>query len=264
MLIDSHCHLASSTFEGRHAEVVEQAVEAGVGRLVTIGTDLEDSQRCVELAENFSEVYATVGIHPGSVHEMEDPDWLTVIRELAGHPKVVAIGEIGTDYFHPPAEGWTLQRLKATQEAFYIAQLELAAELGKNVVIHNRDSWEDTVRLIQRFHGRLRAVFHCYIGQWEEARPLVEKGHLISFTGIATFKNAPVVRAAATEAPLDSFMVETDSPYLAPEPHRGKRCHPAYTADTARAIARFREIEFEVLAEATTRTAETFYGIAGA
>lgn len=259
MLIDSHCHLASPTLAEEIDDLVQRAVEAGVTRLVTIGTDLDDGATCLEFAEHYPEVYAAVGIHPTSVTEIEAEDWLEQIERMAAHPKVVAIGEIGLDYYHDPPEGWTFEAYQQRQKDFLRQQLELASRLGKNVVVHNRNSWEDTVEAVLPYSDRLRAVFHCHTGSWESARPLIEANHLISFTGIATFKSAKEVREAATQAEKGHFMVETDAPYLSPAPHRGKRCEPAFVRHTAEAIADFRGESLEALAAHTTATGEAFF-----
>jgi TatD DNase family protein len=231
--------------------------------MVTIGTDLEDSVRCVELANAHAQVFAAVGVHPCSVHEIEATDWLDQIRRLATDPKVAAIGEIGLDYFHPAPDGWTEERYHARQAEFFTAQLELAAETGLNIVVHQRDRgdrcWEDIQRLVAPFHGKLRAVFHCFTHSWEAAQPLVEQGHLISFTGITTFNSAKEMQACATAATVGSFMLETDAPYLAPAPHRGKRCEPAFTSHTAEFIAKLRGVSLAQLAEETEHTANAFF-----
>ncbi len=262
-ITDSHCHLCSGQFRGDVGEVVGRATEAGVARMVTIGTDLEDGPRCVELAREHPPVYAAVGVHPCSVTEIETDDWLAQIRELAGRPKVVAIGEIGLDYFHPAPEGWSEGDYHRRQAEFFTAQLGLAAELGLNVVVHQRDRgnrcWPDILRLIEPFHGKLRAVFHCFTHGWEAAHPLVELGHLISFTGIVTYKSAGQMQACAAAASSGSFMVETDAPYLAPVPHRGGRCEPAHSRDTAEFIAALRGTGAAELAAETEKTADSFF-----
>ena len=256
-LTDSHCHLASYKFPDDGPEldaIIDNSIAAGVTRMVSIGTDLDDSPACVALADKYDSVYAAVGIHPCSVHEIEADDWLDQIRTFANSsPKVAAIGEIGLDYFHPAPKGWTEDAYRARQAEFFQAQLALAAELNLNVVVHQRDRgntcWPD----------KLRAVFHCFIHDWSEAQPMIDKGHLISFTGIVTYKSAPEIQACATDAAPGSFMVETDAPYLTPVPHRGQRCEPAHTRHTAEKIAELRNIPLEQLATETTRTAQNFF-----
>lgn len=259
MLVDSHCHLASPSLREDSDGVVERALAQGVERLVTIGTDLEDGEICLRLAERHDCVHAAVGIHPTSVTGIEADDWLEQVERLAAHPKVVALGEIGLDYYHDPPDGWTFEAYQARQKEFLTRQLDLAARLKMNVVVHNRNSWEDTVAAVLPYSGRLRAVFHCHTGTWQSALPLIEADHLISFTGIATFKSAHEVRQAATEATAGRFMVETDAPYLSPVPHRGKPCEPAYVRHTAEAIASFRGESLETLVAHTTTTTEAFF-----
>ncbi len=263
MLTDSHCHLTSRQFKDDAASAIARAVEGGVARMVTIGTDLEDSPRCIELAAQHDSVYAAVGVHPCSVTEIEEADWLEQIRALAQQPKVVAIGEIGLDYFHPAPKGWSEDDYKARQAEFFTAQLQLAAELGLNVVVHQRDKgdrcWPDILELLEPFHGKLRAVFHCFTHPWAAAAPLVDKGHLISFTGIVTYKSAAEMQQCATDAATGSFMVETDAPYLTPVPHRGKQCEPAFTMHTAEHIANLRGMSVEDLALETETTADSFF-----
>ncbi len=260
MLVDTHCHLASPSLAPEIEAIVERAHAQGVTRMVTIGTDLEDCQTCVDFADRFPEIYAAVGVHPTSVTDVTAEDWLAQIEELAAHPKVVAIGEIGLDYYHDPPEGWTFEDYQNRQKTFLTAQLDLAVALGKNVVIHNRESWEDTVAAVLPYSGKLRAVFHCHTSSWETAEPLIAQDHLISFTGIATFKSAKIVRQAAIDAQAGKFMLETDAPYLAPTPYRGKRCEPAYVRHTAETIAAARGEALEKLAAHTSRTAEAFFG----
>lgn len=266
-LIDSHCHLASYKFADEGPEldaVIQRAADAGVTRMVSIGTDLVDSPACIALAEKYPSVYAAVGIHPCSVTEIDAEDWLDQIRAFAkSSPRVAAIGEIGLDYFHPAPDGWTEDAYRTRQAEFFQAQLALAAELGLNVIIHQRDKmntcWPDILRIMEPWHGKLRAVFHCFLHSWEEAKKVVAKGHLISFTGIATYKSAQDMQQCATDAVPGSFMVETDAPYLAPVPHRGQRCEPAHTRHTAEHIAGLRNISLEQLATETTQTANDFF-----
>lgn len=265
MLIDTHAHLAAKQFCDDLPEVIQHSLDAGVTRIISIGTDLEDSRRNIEIAEQFDSVYATVGIHPTSIHEITDENWLQQIRDWTKHPKVVAIGEIGLDYFHPPRDGSSTSAWRDQQVKFFRAQLDLAAELHLPVVIHQRDKngesdcRTDLLNIISDYEKRVQAVFHCFTGSLEQAQAFLDQGHLISFTGIATFSSAKDLQANASQAPEDCFMVETDSPYLAPVPFRGKRCEPAYTKHTAEHIASLRGISLEELAALTTANAERFF-----
>lgn len=280
-LIETHAHLDYPDFEADLEEVIARAKDASVTRIISIGTGLESSRRAVALAERFPNVYAVVGIHPTNVVD-EGLEFLPALRELALHPKVVAIGETGIDYHHIPEElqpaevapvdsalsaqsSGDQERLiaegawKAAQADAFRMQLDLAVELGLNVVIHQRSSWTDTLEVLRDYTGRVRGVFHCFGGTPEEAAEVAALGHLVSFTGIITFKNAEQVRATAAAVSVDGYMVETDCPYLAPVPHRGKRAEPAHTRLVAEKIAEVRGVSVEEVAMATTATAEAFF-----
>jgi TatD DNase family protein len=280
-LIETHAHLDYPDFAPDLEGVISRAAEAGVTRIISIGTGLESSRRAVALAERFPNVFAVVGIHPTNVTE-EGLDFLPALGELARHPKVVAIGETGIDYHHLPEELQSpkvadvdsallaqshgdQERLiaegawKSAQADAFRMQLDLAVELGLNVVIHQRSAWEDTLEVLRPYTGKLRGVFHCFGGTPEETAEVAALGHLVSFTGIITFKNAEQVRLTAAAVASDGYMVETDCPYLAPVPYRGKRAEPAHTRLVAEKIAEVRGISLDEVAEATTRTAEGFF-----
>src|ERR1041385_6450174 len=251
MLIDTHAHLDFPDFANDLEDVLRHAEKADVKRIITIGTSIESSRRAIALAEQYPSVYAAIGVHPSHVEKAED-DVITPLRELAKNPRVVAIGETGLDYHHLPSEKVAKEEqvqvmtalrtetdeeieaqirdgaYKSKQASLFQQQLDLGVELGLNVVIHQRDAWEDTLEIVRPYSGRLRGVFHCFGGTLEQANEVLDLGHLVSFTGIVTFKNGKQVREVAASVPLDSFMVETDCPYLAPVPYRGKRCEPAY------------------------------------
>ena len=282
MLIDTHAHLDYPDYVPDLEAVIGRSSEAGVTRIITIGTGIESSRRSLALAERFPHVFAVVGIHPTNVFE-EGLDFLPLLRELARHPKVVAIGETGIDYHHVPEAlkqtsatadlDASLQAQSTSDQEYCIAegawknaqadafamQLDLAVELGLNVVIHQRSSWEDTLKILRPYTGKVRGVFHCFGGTPEEAAEVLALGHLVSFTGIITFKNATQVRTTAAAVPEDGYMVETDCPYLAPVPYRGKRAEPAHTRLVAGQIAEVRGLTLEEVAAATTRTAEAFF-----
>lgn len=264
MLTDTHAHLDSRQLRDELPAVLDRAMAAGVTRVVAIGCDIPSSRACLELADTFPQVWATVGVHPCYVTEVTEPDWLAQLETMAAHPRCVALGEMGLDYYHNPPEGWSVADYRLRQQSFFDAQLELAAKAGKNVVVHQRDRsgldcWRDIVKQVTPFHGRVQAVFHCWILPWAEAAPVVAQGHLISFTGIATYPKAPEVHEAAAAVPDGSFMLETDSPYIAPVPHRGQRNEPAYVRHTAERIAALRGVSLEHLAAATGRTADAFF-----
>ncbi len=257
MLIDTHAHLDFPEFEGEIDAILARAEQAGVTRIITIGTGVESSRRAVELAERHPQLYAAVGIHPGAALE-EPADAVAALRPLCASPRVVAIGEIGLDHYRLPATGG--EALKAAQETLFRQQLDLAAEHGLNAVIHQRgDCFEPAFRLLAPYLGQIRAVFHCFGGTPETASRVVEAGCLVSFTGIVTFKNAPLMQACAAAVPEGSYMIETDAPYLAPVPYRGQRCEPAHVRQSAEKIAALRGQSLEQVATATTAAAEAFF-----
>lgn len=258
MLIDTHAHLDYEDFAPDFDAVLQRARDAGVTRIMTIGTSVESSRRAVELATRHPMVHAVIGVHPTTVDEAQ-ADAVALLRELAASPRVAAIGEAGLDYHHLPEDAAAAAAYQARQAGFFRAQLELAVELELNVVIHQRDAWEDTLAILRPYTGRLRGVFHCFGGTPEQAAEVISLGHLVSFTGIVTFKNAAVVRATAAAVPPDRFMVETDCPYLAPVPYRGKRCEPAHTRETALAVAQARGQTLEEVAARTSATAGCFF-----
>jgi TatD DNase family protein len=264
MFTDSHCHLASHKFPPEEIpELIARAKEAGIHRLITLATSTEDIPLNLALAEGHPEVYACLGIHPCDVHETPD-HFEDQLRPLLSHPKVAAIGETGLDYFHPAPEGWTEEHYHARQRDFLRRHFALAAEFGLNIVIHIRDrsgqaSLDDALTIYREFHEEVTAVFHCFPGPFELAEPILALGGLLSFTGIATFKNAAACLDAATQVPADRLMVETDAPYLAPAPHRGQRNEPAFTLHTAAAIAQARNIALSTLSEETEATVNRFF-----
>jgi TatD DNase family protein len=283
MLIDTHAHLDFPDFANDLEDVLRRAEDADVKRVITIGTSIESSRRAIELAEKYPSVYATIGVHPSHAEEAED-DVITPLRELAKNPRVVAIGETGLDYHRLPSEEVAKEEqvqvmtalrtetdeeieaqirdgaYKSKQASLFQQQLDLAVELGLNVVIHQRDAWDDTLEALRPYASKLRSVFHCFGGTLEQANEVLNLDHLVSFTGIVTFKNGIAVRQVAAEIPLWKFMIETDCPYLAPAPFRGRRCEPAYTRIVAETIAAARRISLDEISEATTETAEKFFG----
>jgi TatD DNase family protein len=263
MLIDTHAHLDYPDFDPDRAEIISRAADAGVTEIISIGTRIESSVRAVELAENFPNIWATIGLHPCDADEAPE-DAMARLRELAQSPRVVALGEIGLDYHRLPEGAEAIAANKRRQAELFRAQLELAAELGLNAVIHQRDSWDDTLRVLADFTGRVRGVFHCFGGPLAQAQDVIALGHLVSFTGIVTFKNARQVQATAQDVAPDQFMVETDCPYLAPAPDRGKRCEPSHTRRVADFIAGLRGESVETLATRTTQTARGFFNFARA
>lgn len=263
MWVDSHCHLASHRFhQNEAASLIEDAALAGVSRLVTLATCLEDLAANLDHARD-PRVHACLGIHPCDVHHAPE-NVMDVIAPYLSDSRVCAVGETGLDYFHPAPDGWDENEFRNLQRQLLDQHFELAARFGLNVVIHTRDqaghaSFEDALAIYARHAGRVRAVFHCFIGPWDLAKRVLDLGGLVSFGGVATFKNAREVRETALACPAGSFMVETDAPYLAPEPHRGKRNVPAYVRDTAEFLASLRNESLETLAGHTTAAAVEFF-----
>ena len=259
MIIDTHAHLDYEDFAPDFEEMLARSRAAGVERIVTIGTSVESSRRAVELAEHYSMIHAAIGVHPTTAGEAP-PGAAAALREMAAHPRVAAIGETGLDYHHLPEGGSeAVAAYKETQARVFREQLDLAAEFKLNVIIHQRDAWEDTLAILAPYTGKLRGVFHCFGGTPAQAQEVAAMGHLVSFTGIVTFKNAAVVRETAAAVSADGFMVETDCPYLAPVPYRGKRCEPAYTREVAVAVAQARGVTIDILAAQTSANAESFF-----
>jgi TatD DNase family protein len=282
VLTDTHAHLDFPEFEGQLDAIIVRACEAGVHRIITIGIDRASCLKSLAIAEKYDNVYAVVGLHPCNVLDEGAMDFLGELPALARHPKVVAIGETGMDYHHLPSrelakrdkgvfgalQAGTAEAteaeiadgaMKSAQVEAFRAQLDLAVELGRNVVIHQRDAWEDTIDLLRPYTGKVRGVFHCFGGSPEAAAEIASMGHLVSFTGIVTFKNALLVQETAKSVASDGYMVETDCPYLAPVPFRGKTCEPSHAKFTAEKIAELRGEALEKVATDTERTARGFF-----
>jgi len=260
---DTHAHLDYPDYADDLPLVVERAQAAGIAKIISIGTDFESSERAIKLAERFPGIYAAVGWHPSEV--LTAPvDVRPTLRRLAAHPKVVAIGEAGLDYHRLPSgkEGATAAddaHYKKRQAELFQQHLEIAVENGLNCIIHQRDAFDDTLDQLKPFAGRVRGVFHCFgesIGRLEQVLAI---GSLVSFTGIVTFKNGQNVRDTVAATPLDQLMLETDCPYLAPVPYRGKRCEPAYVKEISEVVAGVKKCTLDELSAATCRTAQAFF-----
>lgn len=248
-LTDSHCHLDDERFDEDRDAVIERALAAGVTRLLAVGTGHgpPDLEAGIRLAESRPFIWATAGVHPHDAAKA-GPETFERLRELLRHPKVVALGEIGLDYHYnlsPPE----------VQREVFRRQLLLAAEARKPVVIHTREAWADTFSILED-EWRGEGIMHCFSGGPEEARRSLDRGFHLSFGGIVTFPKAENIREAARMTPEDRLLVETDAPYLAPVPHRGRRNEPAFLATTVRALAEARGEDAERLAEASARNFE--------
>lgn len=258
MLIDSHCHLDGPRFDSDRDAVLERAREAGVGAFLSVGTGSgpEDLDCAVRLADRYPDVYATAGVHP---HDAAKSDLSTLQRleELCARPKLLAVGEIGLDYHydHSPRD---------VQKRVFVEQMGVAAGREKPIVIHTREAWDDTLDLLRSHWAPtgLGGVLHCFSGNLEQAQAGLEMGFYVSFAGILTFRRSEELREVAAAIPLDRLLVETDSPYLTPEPHRKiRRNEPCYVVETARRLAAVRGLQFEDLGAQTTRNFRSLFGL---
>jgi len=234
-LVDSHCHLDDDQFDEDRAQVIERALAAGVERMMTIDAP--------DFAEQYDFMYSTIGVHP---HEASKGD-LRRIREFAKHPKVLAVGEIGLDYHYDFSP-------RDVQRQVFEFQLEIAAGAGKPIVIHTREAWDDTMQVLRGWSGG--GIMHCFTGTPEQAREALDLGFHLAFGGVVTFPKANEVREAARLTPDDRLLIETDCPYLAPVPFRGKRNEPAFIAETARRLAEVRGRTPEEIGELTAENFE--------
>jgi TatD DNase family protein len=252
MLTDTHAHIQTRQFDKDRDAVIQAAFDAGVGHIVVPGVEVETSRSAVELTSRHpGHLFAAVGVHPHDATELS-ADALTTLRALATEPGVVAIGEIGLDYYRNLAP-------QETQRAALTAQLELARELDAPIILHNRDSHDDMITLLKTHGAGLRGVFHCFIGDQRMARDALDLGFYLSFAGPLTYPANETLREVAAWAPEDRILVETDSPYLTPPPHRGKRNEPKQVALVAQRLAEGRKVSLERIASVTTRNAATLF-----
>ena len=255
-LIDTHCHLTFEPLAEDVPGVIERSRAAGVDGWITVGTHLEDSRRAVELAGQYENMYAAVGIHPHDAHSA-DPRALEELKQVARQEKVVAIGETGLDFHYNFSK-------QPDQKRVFEAHLDIARELDLPVVIHSRNAFDETMEILDRSGGGLRGVvFHCFSGSADQAGLVLDRGYFVSFTGVVTFKNAEGTREAARIVPLDRLMIETDCPYMSPEPLRKQKPNePALMIHTAGLLAQLKGIGTDDLARATTRNAIEFFRLA--
>ena len=252
MLFDTHAHMNDPAFDEDRKEMILGLKDKGVDFVMNVGCCLESSGDCIKLAEEYPFVYASVGSHPDSADEVNE-EVIEKYRQMAKHPKVMAIGEIGLDYYYE-----TIPR-EVQQKAFRM-QMALAKELDMPVIVHERNAHDDGMRIVKEFKG-VTGVFHCYSGSAEMARQLVDMGWYIGFTGVLTFKNARKAVETAERIPLERIVLETDCPFMAPEPHRGKRNDPGYLPYMAQRLADIRGIPAEDVIRITTENAKKLYRI---
>ena len=251
-MIDTHCHLTDPRLAPQVDAVLFRAAAAGVTHAVTIGTDVGDARACLNVCRGRPNVRCAVGVHPTYVAQVE-LDELRSLREIQADPAVVAIGEIGLDYHYGRDH-------RDRQVQFLNYQLQLATEVGRPVVIHCREAVDDCLAVLRDFPP-VRAVFHCFTGTAAEARKVLDAGYLIGFTGVVTFKNCGALREVATDVPADSFLVETDAPYLSPVPVRNRKVNePAFVAHVAAQVAQWRGVTVRELDAQTTRNAAGLFG----
>ena len=252
MLFDTHAHLNDERFDEIRDELISSLPAKGVGAYCEIGFDTASSRQALQLAEKHDFIYAAAGVHPHDTDSLTAAD-MDSIAELCNHPEVVALGEIGLDYYYDNSK-------RENQRRWFDAQLSLAAELGIPVAVHTRDAMGDTIDILKA-HRENTGIIHCYSGSVESARILLDMGYYISFAGPLTFKNANTALEVARFVPDDRLLIETDSPYLAPVPYRGKTNCPVYVAEVAKKLAELRGKTFEEIAELTFDNAKKVYRI---
>ncbi len=257
MLFDTHAHYDDARFDHDREGLLASMPANGVGLILNPGCDLETSRKALSYAERFSHVYAAVGIHPENMEGVDLERDLPVLEALAqSSPRVRAIGEIGLDYY------WVKEpEERRFQAEVFRAQMRLAGRLGLPVIIHDREAHLDSLTIAEQYPG-VRGVFHCYSGSVDFAMRLLELGYLLSFTGVLTYKNAKKASEVVRTAPLDRLMIETDAPYMAPEPFRGKRNSSLYVYRMAEAIAQIKDVPLEQVIEQTTENGKRLFGIA--
>ena len=252
-MIDSHCHLADPKFIPDLKQVIERAKQAGIEKMICIADSLPEAKRCIQIASDHQEIFATAGVHPHNAKDWKESDTEEIRLLIASSNKVKAVGEIGLDYHYDLSP-------REKQKEVFKMQLDLAKELQLPVVVHNRESISDLLTIINGAKpGKL--VLHCCTDTFEDVKPLLNAGYFLSFTGIATYPNVGDIRNTIKQCPLDQMMIETDAPYLAPVPHRGKRNEPAFVKEVAKLIAEIKELSLEEIDAQTTKNTIEFFGL---
>lgn len=254
MLFDTHVHLNARQFKEDRDEVIERAFAAGVTNMTVVGFDEQTIALAIEIAEAYETIYAAVGWHPVDAIDFR-PEHLTMLKELSNHPKVVALGEMGLDYY------WDTSPPDIQKEVFR-KQIQLAKEVNLPIIIHNREATDDVISILEEENAaEVGGIMHCFSGKEEHIQPCLQMNFYISLAGPVTFKNAKELKEIAKHIPLDRLLIETDAPYLAPHPHRGKRNEPAYVALVAEEIAKLRRMDVEEVSNITTNNAKKIYRI---
>lgn len=254
MLFDTHVHVNARQFYEDRNEVIDRAFQAGVTHMTVVGFDEETIKLAMEITEKYETIYAAVGWHPVDAKDFR-PEHLTKLEKLSQHPKVVALGEMGLDYY------WDTSP-KDIQAEVFRQQIQLAKRVDKPIIIHNREATDDVIRILEEENAQeVGGIMHCYSGTIEQIQPCLEMNFYISLAGPVTFKNAKELKEVAKRIPLNRLLVETDAPYLAPHPYRGKRNEPAYVTKVAETIAELREMEYKQLCEETTKNAFNVFRI---
>jgi TatD DNase family protein len=254
MLIDSHAHLDDERFDRDRDELIKSLGKNGISTVINIGADLPSSIKSVKLSEQYDNIYAAVGVHPHSASEM-DEGTIEVLKAFSSREKVVAIGEIGLDYYYDNSP-------RDVQRTWFKRQMKLAKEVNLPIVVHSREANQETFDMIKaESDGKLTGVIHCYSGSVELMKEYIKLGYYISLGGPVTFKNAKTPKEVAKVVPIDRLLVETDSPYLTPEPHRGKRNEPLYVRHVAAMIAELRGMTIEELARATSENTKRLFNL---
>ena len=253
MIFDTHAHYDDEAFDGDRPELLGRLKEAGVGAVMNVAASLESCRSTLKLAEAYDWIYGAMGVHPSETGEL-DQEGLQWIKEQCGRRKIKAVGEIGLDYY------WKDNPPRALQQNVFHRQLELAQSLRLPVIVHDREAHQDCLSIV-REHPQVTGVYHCYSGSLEDAKVLVKLGWMLSFTGVITYKNARKALEVIDWLPMDRIMIETDSPYLTPEPFRGKRNDSGYVHLVAEAIAQVKGVPPEEVAAVTLENGRRFFGI---
>lgn len=254
-LIDSHAHLTFDKLQKSLDDILQKSLRAGVTGWITVGTDAEENKKVVSILDKYENLYGTVGIHPHHASDVSDVD-IDQIKDLAKHKKIVAIGETGLDFHYDFSK-------QSDQKKLFMNLLEIAAKSNLPVIIHSRKAFDETIEILDKFKNNLKnVVFHCWSGTIEQTQIVLNRGFYISFTGIITFKNAEQTRNAAKTVPLERMMIETDCPYMSPEPMRKQKINePAFLIHTAVKIAELQQMPLENFADEVTKTTKKFFNL---